>query len=268
MARPTALESRALLSHAEDEGWWFRAKEDIVQDLLAPHLSDRCSVLLLGGGSGGTARRLRRRAPGCTIVGLDIDPEAVALCAREDPAGRYRLADLEHDPLGSPESMDLVFALDVLEHLDRDADVLAGATRVLRAGGLLIINVPAHPWLFSEHDRHLGHRRRYRPTEIEALVRGAGLSVVRSTPLFGSALIGMYVWRRLLPALGLGRSGRSDVGLRIPRPLDALLYGMARAEGWLARWFLPFGSSQLVVARRDRAASPSRPDLQPPEAKP
>jgi SAM-dependent methyltransferase len=250
MARPTAAESQALLGHAQEQGWWFRAKEDIVRDFVRPHVGPRSAVLILGSGEGSTIERVREIAPECSIHGLDIDPEAVAVCRARDPRGSYRVADLDQDPLASGESADVVFALDILEHLRDHEAVMGRVAAALRPGGVLVANVPAHPWLFSLHDRHLGHLRRYRPAEIEALARRHGLDVVRSTPLFATTLVLLVLWRRVLqPSFGL-REAQSDVGVRVPWLLDRALYSIARLEGWAARLHLPFGSSHLLIARK------------------
>jgi SAM-dependent methyltransferase len=250
MARPTAAESQALLGHAVEQGWWFRAKEDIVRDFVRPYLTPRSTVLILGTGEGSTVDRVRQVAAECSIVGLDIDPEAVALCQARDPRGAYRVADLDQDPLGEPGTADVVFALDILEHLEHHDRVVGRVATCLRPGGVFVVNVPAHPWLFSLHDRHLGHLRRYRPAEIEALARAQGLEVARSTPLFATTLVLLLLWRRLVqPAFGL-RENASDVGVRLPWLLDRALYAAARLEGWAARLRLPFGSSHLLIARK------------------
>jgi 2-polyprenyl-3-methyl-5-hydroxy-6-metoxy-1,4-benzoquinol methylase len=250
MALPTAAESQALLGHAREQGWWFRAKEDIVRDFVRPYLRPRSAVLILGAGEGGTVERVREIAPDCSITGLDIDSAAVALCQARDPRGAYRQADLDADALGGAGSADVVFALDILEHLEHHDRVVGRAAACLRPGGVFVINVPAHPWLFSLHDRHLGHLRRYRPAEIEALARAQGLEVARSTPLFATTLLLLVLWRRLVqPALAL-RETASDVGMRLPWLVDRVLYGIARLEGWAARARLPFGSSHLLIARK------------------
>ena len=250
MALPTHEESRALLAQADKEGWWFRAKEDIVAGLLAPHLAPDCRALVIGIGSGGTIARLRRLAPRASVRGVDIDPDAVALLRSLDPQGDYRVGDVEQEPLGPPASRDLVVALDVIEHLDDDHGVVAKIHDVLAPGGLFAVHVPAHPWLFSSHDEHLGHRRRYRPGEVDALLRRAGLQVLHSTPLFASTLLMLAGWRKGLQPLFGVRTDRSDVSLGLPGPVDGLLYGMARAEGALARFRLPFGSSHFAIGRR------------------
>lgn len=250
MALPTTEESRALLAHADDEGWWFRAKEDNVARMLAPHLARDCRALVLGIGGGGTVRRLRQAAPQGTVTGLDIDADAVALLQRLDPAGTYRVADIEHDTLGPPASADLVVALDVIEHLDDDRGVVRKVHDVLAPGGLFAVHVPAHPWLFSSHDVHLGHRRRYRPRELDVLLRDTGFEIVHRTPLFMTTLVLLGVWRQVVQRLLPVRTDQSDVSMSLPGPADALLYAISRAEGEVARVGLPFGSSAFALARR------------------
>jgi SAM-dependent methyltransferase len=258
VTRPTAAESEALLRQAGREGWWFRAKEDIVEKFLRPHLRPDAAVLLLGCGAGSTVRRLRRRAPTCSIVGLDLDPNAVAACASRDPQGTYRVSDIETDGLGERESVDLVIALDVLEHLKDDSGVVERAAAVLKPHGLLVVNVPAHPWLFSAHDAHLGHVRRYRPAAIEALVVRHGFRLVHATPLFLTTLGLLIVWRRVIQRWLAVPGPGSDVGRTMPRLLDTMLYGLARCEGFVARVGLPCGSSHLVIAAKETGAGARR----------
>lgn len=250
MALPTTEESRALLAHAQAEGWWFRAKEDIVASMLARHLAPDCRAIVLGIGSGGTIQRLRRLAPQATVTGLDIDPEAVRLLAALDPTGTYRLADLETDEIAPPASADLVVALDVIEHLDDDRRAVRRVHDVLAPGGLFAVHVPAHPWLFSTHDEHLGHRRRYRPRELMHLLREAGFEPLHATPLFTTTLVLLAVWRQGIQRLLRLRADRSDVSMSMPRPADTLLYAIARCEGVVARLGLPFGSSHFALVRR------------------
>jgi SAM-dependent methyltransferase len=250
MVRPTQTESAALLAHAAAEGYWFRAKEDIVRGYLRPHVAGDARVVVLGVGNGATVARIRRLAPGCAVEGLDVDPAALELCATRDPGGTYRLADLETDPIGQPDGTDVVVALDVLEHLQDDQGAVGRIAACLKPGGVLVVNVPAHPWLFGDHDVRLGHMRRYRPREAEALVRAAGLEVLHATPLFATTLLLLLAWRRLAQGVLGVRPRRSDVSLTLPATLNAALYLVARLEGWVSHARLPFGSSHLVVARK------------------
>jgi hypothetical protein len=80
-----------------------------------------------------------------------------------------------------------VLALDVLEHLDDDESFLA-VTLVPRLSGTLVVSVPAMPRLFSQHDRMLEHRRRYRRRDLLRLL-DRHVDVGESGTLFTSLVV-------------------------------------------------------------------------------
>ena len=57
--------------------------------------------------------------------------------------------------------MHVVCLLDVIEHLSDPVATIREAARSLTNDGCLIINVPAHPRLWSSADEVLGHAKRY-----------------------------------------------------------------------------------------------------------
>ena len=73
---------------------------------------------------------------------------------------------------------DSVLYIDVLEHIEHDADELLAARPHLRPGGHLVVLSPAHQWLFTPFDRAIGHFRRYSASTLQAVVP-PGLSMVR-----------------------------------------------------------------------------------------
>ena len=58
-------------------------------------------------------------------------------------------------------NFDTILYIDVLEHINDDANEINMAYSLLKQGGHLIILSPAHKYLFSEFDRSIGHYRRY-----------------------------------------------------------------------------------------------------------
>jgi SAM-dependent methyltransferase len=74
--------------------------------------------------------------------------------------------------------LDTVLCLNVLEHIERDDDVLTHLHEILENHGQIILLVPAHPSLFCSIDRNLGHIRRYNREELEAKIRRAGFEIV------------------------------------------------------------------------------------------
>ena len=72
-------------------------------------------------------------------------------------------------PMSTPPAsatIDIVTAMDVLEHTDDDLAALRELRRVCKPGGLLLATVPAYGFLWSEHDEALKHRRRYTAHEL------------------------------------------------------------------------------------------------------
>ena len=61
---------------------------------------------------------------------------------------------------------DLILALDVLEHIEDDNEVIQMFYKKLNKNGKILITVPAYQFLFSSKDEILMHKRRYNLKEI------------------------------------------------------------------------------------------------------
>ncbi|HVA92460.1 MAG TPA: class I SAM-dependent methyltransferase [Chloroflexota bacterium] len=85
------------------------------------------------------------------IQGVDASPTFIDRARRAAPEIPFTLARAEALPFPD-QSFNTVLLLDVLEHVAREAPVLAEAHRVLRPGGVLVLSVPhkgALAWLDS-----------------------------------------------------------------------------------------------------------------------
>lgn len=153
------LEQFRLHAHMEDRHWWFLGRRRIFRT-LAFHLlpaSPDTRVLDLGCGTGANAAAF---AADYSAVGVDPAPGAIELARQRFPDVRFHVGSARE--IGDRiEPADLVLLTDVIEHVEDDAGLVRGALRLAAAGGCLLLTVPAHPELWSEHDVALGHRRRY-----------------------------------------------------------------------------------------------------------
>ena len=235
------------LAEVEDRMWYFHALHARIEDQLLAGVGARGEILDAGCGTGGLIRRLEAKHPGWRWTGLDLDPLAARL-ARERVGGEVSLVEGSVTALPFPEaSFDAVVSADVLYHLDDDGAAVAEACRVLRPGGIFVVNVPAYPWLWSYHDEAVGGRRRYGRRGLIALLMSAGFSPVRATHANLGVFPLVVVRRKLFPA----PVGGSDVELQ-PAPVEAALRLLAGLEN---RWIrdgggLPFGSSVFAVAQK------------------
>lgn len=219
----------------EDDHWWYRERRQLlrarVRDLAPGQALD------IGAAGGGNTRVLE--SLGWEVLALEFTAEG-AQVAHERGLQVIR-ADAQHLPVADG-SLDLVTALDVLEHLPDHERAAAEIHRVLRPGGVLVAAVPVDMTLWSEHDVAVGHERRYEPREFLELLRGAGLEVVEARS-----------WMVLLrPAVALHRRRSQGSDLDEPhRLVNAALTGVVRLERLLPVSRAP-GVSVFVTARRPR----------------
>jgi SAM-dependent methyltransferase len=108
---------------------------------------------------------------------------------------------------------------EVLEHVEDDLSGLHETARVVRAGGVVAISVPANPAWFGPSDEWAGHHRRYTREALLDLCAGAGLVVEQLQP-WGfpvSSLYHRHVYEPRLTAQGPARPSRAQ------RPVVAVL---------------------------------------------
>lgn len=240
----------------EDRYWWFVARRALVRALLAHHLGKEAlglsagprglTILDVGCGTGATLGVLAQFG---RVTGLDRAPEALAYCRRRSQC-RLVLARAEELPVRDGAA-DVITALDLLEHLPDDGAAMREFARALRPGGLLVVTVPALPWLWSEHDEALDHLRRYQASRLRAILEQAGLTVLRLSPLITLLLVPIAALR-LVQRLSRRRGPAPRTAFIVPpRPINWLLAAVLRLENaWALRWDLPVGVSLMAVARR------------------
>ncbi len=85
-----------------------------------------------------------------------------------------------HDLDEAPGNIDLLFSIDVLEHIEEDEKILSQFFEKLNPGGLLFLYVPARMELYSEFDKSIGHFRRYNKEELKLKVQKAGFTIDRT----------------------------------------------------------------------------------------
>ena len=234
------------LAAVEDAMWYFRALHAHVLRELAVHVpAGPARMLDAGCGTGGLIRRLVPLRPEWKWTGVDVSPLACQL-ARERGVADVQEASVMALPFRDGEFAAVVSA-DVLYHLDDDEAALREMTRVLQPGGIVVINLPAHRWLWSYHDVAVAGRRRYTRKDLAGKLARAGLTVQRLTHWNSALLPFIAARRKLLPA----PKGGSDVGLSAPWLESGFSAVMAAESAWIRRvGNFPAGSSILAVARR------------------
>jgi 2-polyprenyl-6-hydroxyphenyl methylase/3-demethylubiquinone-9 3-methyltransferase len=159
------------------------------RDWLLARVAPGEHVLDAGCGDGTFAAALAEH--GARVVGVDVALEALRRARDRHPG-----LDLRLTPEGGPlpldaQSVDVVWAGEVIEHVLDTPGFLAELRRVLRFGGRLLLTTPDHPLAlrlrlalsaraFEAHfDPRVDHLRFYTGRSLTAVLRDHGFDDVR-----------------------------------------------------------------------------------------
>ncbi|MBI5241551.1 MAG: methyltransferase domain-containing protein [Elusimicrobia bacterium] len=200
-------ESQDYLDVLGTEDFWHANKDRLLAGFAR---GDR--ALDVGCGLGGLSRLLARR--GMRVTALEPYPPYLERARQAVRGLTVEFSPQDAWDFSSPPLFDTVYLSGVLEHVERDAELLARARGWLRPGGRLVVLVSAHPFLYSAFDRRVGHVRRYGRAGLRRALESAGFKDVRlrswntlgSPALLWTRLTGRLVSRRLLARPWLDRA--------------------------------------------------------------
>lgn len=231
------------IAHFEEVNWWYRARRGLLEAILQRFAPHAAHLLDAGCGVGSNGAVLRRYAS--QVSGLDTSPEALAYC-RAKGYDNLICASLE-DGLGT-DIYDGIICLDVLEHITDDARAVAALQQGLKGGGIGVMAVPAHAYLWNDNDRFSHHLRRYTPKQVRSLISSNGLAIIK-----------LSYWNQisylpyLLYCMGQRKKAEHPVNnlTHIPRSLNGLLSAALKLENKLfMRMNLLQGVSIVCVCRK------------------
>lgn len=247
----------ATMRRVEDAHWWYRTlRARVAADLEQAAAADGdnnvpFTILDAGCGTGGMLSWLRKKGRASwRLAGVDFSPLAVRFCqerglesVREGDAGALPFQD---------ESFDAVLSLDVLYCGGVEEKAAAAEChRVLRPGGVALVNCAAYDCLRGSHDTAVGGARRYSPGRLRAVLEGAGFQVARLHAWNAWIFVPIAIWRqfsRLLASRSAPDETKGDL-FQLPAWANRCLIRLAAIDMALCRWFrCPLGTSLYAVA--------------------
>ena len=174
-------------------------------DQVCPFAQGR--ILEIGSGIGNISTFFVRDGHDITLS--DVRTQYTQQLSQSFPGEMVLEMDLVHpdfetkyrDQLGT---YDLVFALNVVEHIRDDRLALSNMRRLLKPGGVMFVLVPAYPFLFNNFDRALEHYRRYTRKSLAA-VHPTGIAVIHNQyynlmGMPGWFIVGGLLGKKIIPA--------------------------------------------------------------------
>jgi SAM-dependent methyltransferase len=247
------------MAAVEQQHWWYRSLHTLVLRTIRRYYRDRHDVEILDAGCGTGGLLLFLQSRGYRHVrGFDLSEHATRNChGRGLPVRQASLLDLQR--LYEPQSVDVIVSTDTLYFLTPDdrREFVSQCVRVLRNGGLLLLNLPASEAFRGIHDLSVGIRDRFSRQDIRAWFAGSSWAKWHAMYwpfLLSPAVLAVRWWQRRRLRRSPNVAIVSDVDLP-PRWLNRSLFAITRLENRCLPW-KPFGSSLFVVAQK----SPSVPE--------
>ncbi|RJR26594.1 class I SAM-dependent methyltransferase [candidate division WWE3 bacterium] len=237
------------MAKMENDYWWHIGKKHLVNSLIEHYYDDPndLNILEVGCGTGNLTQSLQKYG---NVKGFDISPHAVEYC-RNKGLENIHLQDisvLDHTPYSN--QFDLILALDVLEHIQDDLNVMQKVREMLNPDGLFFINVPAHKFLWSEHDEALEHKRRYHSVELKKKLIDSGFEIVSKSYFVSITSPGIILYRFWNNIFGRSAYPKTSYVILPDYMNDLMVKTLILETKILLKTGLPFGVTLNIIAKK------------------
>ena len=236
--------------------WWFLGKQYLVQNQIGRlPLQGFKEVRLLdiGAGTGIIMKVLKKFGKVC---GMELSLEAIRFLKRRNLDLIVRSDANDALPFRN-EAFTVITCLDVLEHLDKDVDLIQEIFRVCMPGGYVLLTVPAFQAFWSAHDKVLHHRRRYTKARLLAILRQTNFRVLKLSYYNVLMSIPILVIRKIKSSWIPQQESQSDFSIKLPPLFNRALTSFYRAEIFLLSFLsYPFGVSLVVALQKPGREGP------------
>ena len=217
--------------------------------VLPATIGEHRRILDAGCGPGVFTMELAKRHPEADVLGVDLDPGAVARASvvsrRAGLANcRFEVADVTR--LEFAEPFDLIVSVDNLEHVEEDVMAMRALRNALSPSGRLVVHVPGYYRRWIAFRRRVnfhvpGHvRPGYTTEDLAAKLSRAGLEVLDCHYTYG--LLETFTNNVSYAITGAQRRNRGLYAIVFPFLLALSYFGQFGRPRW--------GAGVLAVARR------------------
>lgn len=184
-------------------GKLFLREAHVKRHLLTLSLPRNGTFLDAGCGLGQYSFWLAKRFPECQIIGADIKQhflDSGNFHAQSKGLTNLHFKSLDLLALDEQEQYDLILAVDIMEHIEDDVDVLKRFYRALKPSGYLLIHTPGATEdsriskIDPKHQVEEHVRVGYYPPELEEKLHLSGFKNVTLYPTY-HPVTGQLLWR-------------------------------------------------------------------------
>lgn len=174
---------------------------------LTANLPPSSRILDVGCGNGSLAAEFAKR--GHRVVGIDLAESGIRIARENCPAGRFEVQQADRELLSrlNEAPFDLVYSVEVIEHLYDPRSFMAGCFAATRSAGRFICTTPYHGYLknlalslIDGWDKHAdplfdgGHIKLFSRKKLSALISETGFTDIQ----FRGAGRVPYLWKSMV----------------------------------------------------------------------
>ena len=240
------LNSYDVEARVQTHHWWFAVRRRLLRRLLhSLDIPQGLPAVDIGCGTGSNLRLLESEGL-YNVVGLDRSLYALSLAKKK--VNLTLVAGDTNDLPIRPNSIGLIIAMDILEHLEDDSKGIEEFHRGLKKGAMLLLTVPAFESLWGIQDVVTGHKRRYSRNEILTKLKQGGFDVLRSSYFNFFLFFPILMARRAMRILGTKIKSENDLNFPL---VNFFFKGVFSIELYILKYFsFPFGVSIYCIAKK------------------
>lgn len=236
------------LASLEDGHFWFESRNTLILSIMRRFLPLDASFFEIGCGTGFVLSAVRRTFPSWAISASEVS--VVGLSFAKARVGGVSFHQMDACNIPFREEFDAIGAFDVLEHIDDDVLAIRESYQALKSGGIFVLTVPQHQWLWSKTDEISFHHRRYSQKEIESKLILEGFEIVYKTSFFSILLPVLFVIRKINFLLFNQKNAGEEIKIGIIYNIICKSIMTIEQALILIGVRFPVGSSLLMVGRR------------------
>ncbi len=239
-----------IMYHSEDKLWWYIGLRNLLVYYIQKYSKSNSKILDAGCGTGKNIEVLELN--GHDVKGIDLSEGAINFCRERGIASNIKLGSITNIPYNS-NYFDVLYSFDVLHNLDEDSrkKAVTEFERVVKPGGIIIINCAAFEWLRSQHDDIVGTLKRFTRAELESLFEALDFKIIKSSYRIFLLFLPIALIKLIKKLTKLfNRKSATDSGLP-PTAVNWVFTKIQLLECSLIKRFkLPFGTSVFLVLEK------------------
>jgi len=177
---------------------WEYARSKVVLSILRKYLKKHTSGSALDIGCGDVffLTKFADKYPDFDLIAVDtaFDEELISKIASKNSNYNVKFfKDLQN--VTNIDEANIIFMLDLIEHIEDDVYFLKNlySQSYISPNSIIVITVPAFNYLYYNHDKWLGHYRRYSLSSLKQSIRASGFSYIEGGYFFTSLIIPRFI---------------------------------------------------------------------------